>query len=254
MSSALIQALNLFHPDAEALLGPLCHSITDEELQHIANWDSLSYDEHIHTLRAIKRSKTVPTAYWNREAVALACWWFPREFDWNLVADARQNPAPYRECLFAGATLLRFAQTDTQGMSMSENAFVATILASALALGGEQLPAVRQALAAFAQSPARPEERLCAALGALLAAAAQPDPLPGLHLRTVADAIIAETDRLTAEGLAKHTDWLLGLTSFRGSHPLWRSLAQHLLVNPRKPHPPEARDVLELMGSMLVTR
>lgn len=257
MAEDLIRTLAEFDPDADVLLHEMCARADDELLVSIASCDyGRDYEGHLAALRSIVATRIVPCPLpWEpHEVCALVLWEPPETFEPRRASDASpEDLANHTARAFACAILLRAAHDDTEGYEFGENQTAATGIASALALGAP-LPLLTQGtLAALAASDTcDPEERPILALGVLLCELAEGARRDGSRLLRLAEAIIAEEDRVRRECHAATRNWLLGLTYYNIRDPMWRSLARHCLVLPPVPHPPKADETLRLIGGMLI--
>ncbi|MBY0308486.1 MAG: hypothetical protein K2Q09_07065 [Phycisphaerales bacterium] len=265
MGSNLITLLNGFDPDPDAVLEEMCPRITDEDLGQMALADyGYCVDEHLAALRRIHASKRTPypMAWEPKEVCELERWAGPIVYDPAATVDLNEEQlAAHRKRGFACAALLRMAYDDTEGRSMGENQTAAVMIATALVLEhdrGRIVAATRRTLAAIGARHdfADESERPFLALGVLLCSLAeahrtQGRAADGRRLRSLAEGIVEAEQAVRETGREPRSDWLLGLTHYSLRHAMWRSLARHLLVEPARPHPKEADEILRLIGGML---
>lgn len=268
MIDSLRSILRQFDPDLDGLLSSLREVIVEDDLRVIAECDyGMDCEENLELLRAIHRTGSVPDPLeWNpKEVCELTRWEEPAVFEPSQIRTAR-NPAivAARQRAFACAILLRSAAEDRQGRICGTNSTAAALIGSSLVLSTAlpgALSRTSQALAAVATSEGAitEGERAIIALGVLLSALADRQysgsAIAGDSLRLLGETILAEETRIRASEEVHGSwtpDWLLGLTSFDLRHALWRSLGQHLLLDPAEPHPREADEILKRIGSLLV--
>lgn len=132
------------------------------------------------------------------------------------------------------------------------NQTAAVLLYSAIFLGNEAIAHTRSALAHLALCDhVDPDELPLIIFGVLLSELARREPPDGTHMHRLANACLDEEAAAPTAACRRPSGWLLGLTAFDQRHGLWRSLADHLLRHPARPHPPEAAAVLAAIEAQL---
>ncbi|MEK6702872.1 MAG: hypothetical protein AABZ53_11450 [Planctomycetota bacterium] len=249
-----------FGTDRDGVLTYLRGVMTDEDIEVIAASDyGYRIDENVAALRAIRQSGLVPCPLpWEpKEVCELTRWKQPDVFSPDQVSGAtKQDVARARQRAFACAVLLWEAGDEARVNSMGENSTVAALIGSALVLEREAVSFTRGALAALLVRGTLEESEVgLVALGVVICTLADSREAArngtGERLRLLSDALIAEERRVYEAGDAWTGDWLLRMTIYDQRHDLWRSLAKHFLVEPSRAHPPEADEVLRLIGGML---
>ncbi len=151
-------------------------------------------------------------------------------------------------------------QAGPGGIDESENQTAIQLVESALVLGVEATRRTLQLLAWRAQELIEDdEERPFYALAILFLALGLPEyrmdePL----LLKLGKWVIEEEYRLRQALLAtrfpgNRGGWLLNLLGSTQKQEKWQRLATGLLLNPPEPHPPEAAELLQLIGSQLAS-
>ncbi len=157
----------------------------------------------------------------------------------------------HRQRAFCCAVLL---SSDAQPGHQLINTDAAVLIGSAIILGPHIIQLARRCLAGCSLAPEiEPSELPFFLLGVLICSLAE--PLPSLR----PEALVRLTQHIeAAESTARETDivdtdeWLLGLSHYNLRHDLWRSLVHHFLVEPQRPHPPEADAALRRLGRMIL--
>ena len=161
--------------------------------------------------------------------------------------------------LFACTVLLRLAAVyqDTAG---SECDTVAQLVASAIALGEPVARASAGLLAwRFLTYPGESEDAAFLAFGILLlTVCTRQEEGRGTWLKELANWVEGEEAQAREAmapcraSMARWDEWLLGLTfSHNLRESVWRHLALRILARPDVPHPPEAREALQLLGELV---
>jgi len=247
-------------PDPDILLRKLSHHITKKDIEEISNADNgWGLDDNRTILTGIRDTGEVPCPLeWEpKEVCQLVRWNEPAVFDPVQVCNAtRDDLQVHRQRAFACAILLRAWLDDSEGRLFGENQSAAVLLASSLVLREPMVSLATRLIAASAIKPVvcDEEERPVLVLGVLIGILAATElPRNGETLCSLVQWIeTADTElRESESSLVRSHDFVLGLTGYHIRHPMWRSLVQHFLIEPQRPHPPEADEILRAFGSLI---
>lgn len=254
MSSELQQLLAEFEPDAHALLAALGVLVDDDDLTEVSQAEAgIRELDHLTALRRIAAAGKAPQniAWIPGEVCELMRWREPAVFDpAQITAATNAHRREHRQRAFACSILL---SSNSQPGGELCNTDAAALIGSAVVLGEPLVTLTARCLAACSLTSAiSPSERPFHLLGVLICSlAVQRRPSSDLlnrlaNLIEADDALAREIDAFDAH------DFLLGLSHFGLRHDLWRSLVQHFLVEPQRPHPPEADAALRRLGRMIL--
>ncbi|MBL0922093.1 MAG: hypothetical protein IBJ10_08180 [Phycisphaerales bacterium] len=258
MSSELQQLMAEFEPDAQALLLEMCRLVTPDDLQVIAECDyGDQAAEHLAGLRSIIETGDVayPPEWCPHEVCGLTRWSGPDVFDPRHRNPTEDGVDAHRRRAFSAAYCLRFEYKNMGRIgTANSNESAAVMIASSLSISSLLVQHTRKMLAALVLPPDIDElEKPLLALGVLVCSLADAEaPVPPATLSAVARAIEDTDAELRAEGGVRADDFVLGLPWHDQRHDLWRSLVQHFLVEPQRPHPPEADAALRRLGRMIL--
>lgn len=255
MEPSLAKILLPLDPNPDELLRALCQASDERVLSYISKADCSGDKESLAALRPIVQTATVPCPMAGdpREVCSLVCWDPPDTFRPDQLALSEDKQFRHLCRLLSCAILLRAARDNT-GCVFGENSKAAVAIASALVLGEPYITLTKRALADLCLYLEDDSERPLLLFGVLLtelATATEGDD--GDRLLQLAQAVIQEENKVRqSEWFFGTPDWLTGTSSFQQRDAMWKSFARHLLVNPAKPHPPKADEILRLMGGMML--
>lgn len=258
MSSELEQLMAEFEPDAHAPLREMCRLVTPDDLQVIANCDyGDRLPEHLAGLQSIVRTGdvTYPPEWCPHEVCELTRWSGPLVFDPRQQSLTGSAEDAHRRVAFAAAYCLLFEHKNMGRIGTANcNESAAVMIASSLALSSLLVRRTRQMLAALVIAPGIDElEKPLLALGVLVCSlATDASPVQPATLAAISRAIEDADAELHAEEGARADGFVLGPPWHDQRHDLWRSLVQHFLVEPQRPHPPEADAALRRLGRMIL--
>lgn len=254
---AIEELLAPLKPNEHALTPFFQANIDDSMLQEIAAADYGSMQEECFALlKPMLESGQRPPWDWHLlEVLQLTQWGEPEDPEHDGYLGAKGHWIR----LFACIALIRYHQGD-RVPSSSECETLAQLTSSAIVLGPTVAEAAASVLAwRFLTFPSdwhcTPAFLAFAIL--VLAAYLEHNSNRGPWLNQLATWAKAQeslarkkegTRKLNSDG--KH-DWLLSLSFHRQRELVWRALALYILARPKQPHPPEARELLQLLGELV---
>lgn len=253
MSSELQQLMAEFEPDADSFYRAACQIPVDADLDRIAGADYGDPETSLAALRRICRGEPVSVELLSEVAwdCSIIRWSAPKVY---LAGPRELTPDEcswHRRRLLSCAVLLRLIVLDYSELGIGDLAAIA--MADCLRFQPSLLAPLRRLLAAIAIGTTTEEDQIPTIMMACIAVALAEHPcaVRSEHLARTAEAACRRFEQVT-DKWNDESEPAVELYYYGIYHDLWRSLANHFLLEPQRPHPPEADAALRRLGRLIL--